>query len=334
MNQLSKLAITSIVIIIIVISLFAFSQTREQTVQIEERTIQTEEKKVETEEKPAEEEIGETPVEEERGPEAAVEETPTEEAIEEKPAEGEGMEEEKPAEEEREPEAVIEEKPAEIKIEEEDPALTEARRRMVEEDLKGRDITDEKVLAVMGKVPRHRFVDEPLRDVAYADHPLPIEEGQTISQPYVVALMTQSLELTGSERVLEIGTGSAYQAAILAELVAEVYTIEIREALASSAEQRLKELGYVNVHVKHADGYFGWEEYAPFDAIIITAAVNHIPPSLIDQLKDGGRLILPLGSTAYYQTLTLIHKHDNKLDVIHITDVRFVPMVGEALKES
>lgn len=227
----------------------------------------------------------------------------------------------------------IEEEPYEIKIEE-DPALTEARRRMVEEDLKGRDITDEKVLEAMLKVPRHLFVDKSLRDVAYADHPLPIGEGQTISQPYVVALMTQSLKLTGSERVLEIGTGSGYQAAVLAELGVDVYTIEIREKLAKSAEQRLRELGYENVRVKHADGYFGWEEYAPFDAIMVTAAVNHIPPYLIDQLKDGGRLILPLGSTSYYQTLTLIYKQDGHLNAVHITSVRFVPMIGEALKES
>lgn len=212
----------------------------------------------------------------------------------------------------------------------ETPALTEARRRMVEVDLKGRDITDERVLEVMGKVPRHKFVDESLRDVAYADQPLPIAEGQTISQPYVVALMTQSLRLEGSEKVLEIGTGSGYQAAVLAELVPEVYTIEIREKLAKSAEERLRGLGYTKVHVRWADGYFGWEEHAPFDAIMVTAAVNHIPPYLIEQLKDGGLLILPLGSTAYYQTLTLIEKNGDTLSATYITTVRFVPMVGEA----
>jgi protein-L-isoaspartate(D-aspartate) O-methyltransferase len=182
-------------------------------------------------------------------------------------------------------------------------------------------------------VPRHKFVREGDQSIAYADHPLPIAEGQTISQPYVVALMTQALQLKGQEKVLEIGTGSGYQAAILAELVEEVYTIEIREKLASSAEERLARLGYTNVHVKHADGYFGWEEHAPFDAIMITAAVNHIPPPLIDQLKDGGRLILPLGSTVYYQTMTIIEKKDDGIYATHLPGYyRFVPMTGEAEK--
>lgn len=217
-------------------------------------------------------------------------------------------------------------------IEEAIDPFAEARRRMVEEDLRGRDITDERVLEAMGRVPRHRFVDRSLWNEAYADHPLPIGEGQTISQPYVVALMTQALRLNGTERVLEIGTGSGYQAAILAEIVEEVYTVEIRERLAREAERRLQELGYTNVHVLYADGYFGWKEYAPYDAIIVTCAVNHIPPSLIDQLKDGGRLILPLGSTAYYQTLTLIYKRGDELTSEYITSVLFVPMIGEALK--
>lgn len=208
----------------------------------------------------------------------------------------------------------------------------EARAAMVETQLKARDISDPRVLEVMGKVPRHLFVGQSLQEQAYADHPLPIAEGQTISQPYVVALMTESLKLEGFEKVLEIGTGSGYQAAVLAELSREVYTIEIREGLAMSAEERLKRLGYGNVHVKWADGYFGWEEYAPFDAIIITCAVNHVPPYLIQQLKEGGRLILPLGSTAYYQTLTLIERRGEELIVTYITSVRFVPMIGEALK--
>lgn len=206
-----------------------------------------------------------------------------------------------------------------------------ARASMVEIQLKARNISDPRVLEVMGRVPRHLFVGSHQQDQAYADHPLPIEEGQTISQPYVVALMTESLNLTGSERVLEIGTGSGYQAAVLAEICEEVYTIEIREGLAKSAEERLDELGYDNVYVKWADGYFGWEEHAPFDAIIITCAVNHVPPDLIRQLGDGGRLILPLGSTVYYQTLTLIEKYGEELTVTYITSVRFVPMVGEAL---
>lgn len=212
----------------------------------------------------------------------------------------------------------------------ETPALMEARKRMVDVDLKGRDITDERILEVMAKVPRHEFVDKGLRDVAYDDQPLPIAEGQTISQPYVVALMTQSLRLEGTEKVLEIGTGSGYQAAVLAELVPKVYTIEIRESLAKTAEERLRRLGYTNAHVRWADGYFGWEEHAPFDAIMVTAAVNHIPPYLIEQLKDGGLLILPLGSTAYYQTLTLVEKSGDTLSATYITTVRFVPLVGEA----
>jgi protein-L-isoaspartate(D-aspartate) O-methyltransferase len=218
-----------------------------------------------------------------------------------------------------------------ITVEEEVPAFTEARERMIEVDLKGRDITDERVLEVMSRVPRHEFVDASLQDVAYADHPLPIGEGQTISQPYIVALMTQSLQLNGTEKVLEIGTGSGYQAAVLAELVNETYSIEIIEVLAKRAKETLKRLGY-NVKVKHADGYFGWEEHAPFDAIIVTCAANHIPPPLLEQLKDGGRLIIPLGSTRYYQTLTLIEKKDGELSATYITSVRFVPMTGEAMK--
>lgn len=206
------------------------------------------------------------------------------------------------------------------------------REAMVEKHLKARGISDPKVLEVMGRLPRHLYVDPSLRDQAYADNPLPIAEGQTISQPYVVALMTEALELSGPERVLEIGTGSGYQAAVLAEICDEVYTIEIREGLANGAEERLKELGYSNVHVKWDDGYFGWEEHAPFDAIIITCAVNHVPPYLIQQLKDGGRLILPLGSVTYYQTLTLIEKRGDEFTVTYITSVRFVPMTGEALK--
>ncbi|MFQ5800965.1 MAG: protein-L-isoaspartate(D-aspartate) O-methyltransferase [Candidatus Hydrothermarchaeales archaeon] len=223
--------------------------------------------------------------------------------------------------------------PEEILKPEEPNHLRKAREFMVEHHLEGRDITDQGVLEVMGGLKREEFVDESLRDVAYADNPLPIGEGQTISQPYVVALMTQALNLTGDEKVLEIGTGSGYQAAVLAELAREVYTIEIRESLAESAKERLEGMKYTNVRVKNADGYFGWEEHAPFDAIMITAAVNHVPPPLIAQLKDGGRLILPLGSTTYYQTLTLIEKDGNELRAWHITSVRFVPFVGEAQRQ-
>ena len=208
--------------------------------------------------------------------------------------------------------------------------LDAKRQAMVEHDIKDRGVSDRHVLEVMGRVPRHLFVDERQRWQAYADHPLPIGEGQTISQPYVVALMTEALHLKPSDRVLEIGTGSGYQAAVLAELVQSVFTIEIRKRLSETAERRLRELGYRNVRVRYGDGYFGWEEAAPFDAIIVTAAANHIPPSLIKQLKDGGRLILPLGSTVYSQTLTLISKRGDRLDVEQLGGVTFVPMTGEA----
>ena len=212
-----------------------------------------------------------------------------------------------------------------------DPFLAR-RQAMVEHDIKGRGVSDRRVLEVMGRVPRHLYVAEQQRWQAYADHPLPIGEGQTISQPYVVALMTEALHLKPSDRVLEIGTGSGYQAAVLAELVQSVYSIEIRKPLADMAERRLRELGYRNVQVRYGDGYFGWEAAAPFDAIIVTAAANHIPPPLIKQLKDGGRLILPLGSTFYSQTLTLVTRRGERLNVEQLGAVAFVPMTGEAQK--
>lgn len=215
----------------------------------------------------------------------------------------------------------------------EDPKFTRARKRMVEKDLRGRDITDPKVLEVMGRIPRHLFVDPSLQDQAYADHPLPIGEGQTISQPYIVALMTQILKIKPGEKVLEIGTGSGYQAAVLAEMTDQVYSMEIREGLARRAQERLRSLGYDQVHIRNGDGYFGWEEAAPFDAILITCAANHIPPPLIQQLKEGGRLIIPLGSTTYFQTLTLLTKKGGETHVQHLTGVAFVPMTGEAQKK-
>ncbi len=199
---------------------------------------------------------------------------------------------------------------------------------MVDVDLRGRDIKDPNVLAVMLKVPRHEFVTGSYKNRAYADFPLPIGKDQTISQPYIVALMTQSARLQPEDRVLEIGTGSGYQAAVLAELVKEVYTIEIIEALANDARSDLKRLGYENVKVKHGDGYQGWEEFAPFDAILLTAAAPEIPQPLIDQLKEGGRMVLPLEGMLF-QDLVRITKEKGGLKREKITGVRFVPMTGE-----
>jgi protein-L-isoaspartate(D-aspartate) O-methyltransferase len=213
-----------------------------------------------------------------------------------------------------------------------DPYLAK-RLAMVEKDIKGRGIRDKKVLEAMGKVPRHLFVGSLQKWQAYGDHPLPIGEGQTISQPYVVALMTEALKVKPTDRVLEIGTGSGYQAAVLAELVQAVYSIEIRKPLVDMAGKRLREMGCRNVEVKYGDGYFGWPEHAPYDAVIVTAAANHIPPPLIRQLKEGGRLILPLGSTTFSQTLTLVTKKGGELAVEELGPVAFVPMTGETQKK-
>jgi protein-L-isoaspartate(D-aspartate) O-methyltransferase len=206
------------------------------------------------------------------------------------------------------------------------------RNDMVERQLAARDITEKKVLNAMQEIPRHLFVPRPYRNQAYADHPLPIDEGQTISQPYIVALMTQYLDLKKGDRVLEIGTGSGYQAAVLAHLTDEVFSIEIKEKLFRKASETLNSLNYRGIQLKNGDGYFGWEEYAPFDAIIVTCAANHVPPPLLNQLKEGGKLIIPLGSTLYSQTLTLITKVNGKPEVRHVLGVRFVPMTGEAQK--
>jgi protein-L-isoaspartate(D-aspartate) O-methyltransferase len=210
------------------------------------------------------------------------------------------------------------------------PRFQEARQHLVESDIQGQGISDPQVLAAMRTVPRHCFVPKELVAQAYEDHPLPIGEGQTISQPYVVALMTESLKLEHSDRVLEIGTGSGYQAAILACIVREVYTVEIREKLYQRASDVLQALNFTNIRARHGDGYFGWEEAAPFDAIMITAAVDHIPPPLVKQLKDGGRLILPLGNPFSYQNLVLVTKHGEDLSVKQITGVLFVPLAGYA----
>ena len=206
-----------------------------------------------------------------------------------------------------------------------------AREHLYKNYIKSKGIRDPKVLAAMRKVPRHSFIPDDLESSAYKDRPLPIGEGQTISQPSLVALMTQILELTGKDRVLEIGTGSGYQAAILAEIVKEVYTIEIKQKLYHMSSKTLKSLKYNNIHTRHGDGYFGWPEAAPFDAIMITAAVDHIPPPLIKQLKDGARLALPLGNPFSYQTLVLITKKGEDTIVRQITSVLFVPLTGHAL---
>jgi len=197
---------------------------------------------------------------------------------------------------------------------------------MVKDQIEKRGVHDRRVLRVMRETPRHLFVPEHLQNMAYEDGPLPIGEGQTISQPYIVALMTELLELKGNERVLEIGTGSGYQAAVLSSLVKEVYSIEIIKSLAEAAAEKLKEMQYNNVTVKYGDGYKGWLEYAPFDAIIVTAAPDNVPQHLINQLKEDGRLVLPLGSR--YQNLKVITKTDNnKIIEKNIISVRFVPMV-------
>jgi protein-L-isoaspartate(D-aspartate) O-methyltransferase len=215
---------------------------------------------------------------------------------------------------------------------EDSAAEKKSRMRMVASQIEARGVRDERVLAAMRRVPRHLFVPPALRSRAYADTPLPIGEDQTISQPYIVALMTAALELEPEDKVLEIGTGSGYQAAVLAELVKRVYTVEIKERLSSRSDALLKELGYENVTARRADGYFGWEEHAPFDAIMITAAVYAVPPPLLAQLSDGGRMILPMGNPFTYQELVLITRRGDTATVRHISSVRFVPMTGEALE--
>jgi protein-L-isoaspartate(D-aspartate) O-methyltransferase len=203
------------------------------------------------------------------------------------------------------------------------------RQQMVQEQLMPRGIHDGRVLAAMTKVPREEFVPQDVRAESYSDGPLPIGQGQTISQPYIVALMTEQLRLEPSDRVLEIGTGSGYQAAVLAELVADVYTIEIIEPLAKDAEATLARLAYKNVHVKVGNGYKGWPEQAPFDAIIVTCAPDHVPERLTEQLKNSGRMIIPVGERLA-QELYLLEKKNGQLRESVILPVRFVPMAGEA----
>ena len=205
----------------------------------------------------------------------------------------------------------------------------EERMEMVDRQIRSRGISDQQVLDAMERVPRHEFVPDQYRSQAYADHPLPIGHGQTISQPYIVALMSELLQLEKDDRVLEIGTGSGYQAAILAEMIQDVYTVEIIEALATQARDRLASLGYENVHVLQADGYFGWPEHAPFDAIIVTAAPDHIPQPLVQQLADGARMVIPVGPPGGYQTLWEITKVGEEITKRNVTGVLFVPLTGE-----
>lgn len=210
-------------------------------------------------------------------------------------------------------------------------AMAALRERMVETQIVTRGVRQPAVLQAMKTVPRHLFVPEPFRAQAYEDYPLPIGAQQTISQPYIVALMTELLDLTGDERVLEIGTGSGYQAAVLSRVAGEVYTIEILEPLGRQAQRILGELGYKNIHTRIGDGYQGWPDAAPYDAIVVTAAPERIPQPLLDQLKVGGRMVIPVG--AFFQDLLVLTKTPNGVDKKNIIPVRFVPMTGEAQKK-
>jgi len=206
------------------------------------------------------------------------------------------------------------------------------RQEMVENGVVDWGITDETVIEVMGIVPRHAFVPEEYLSSAYNNHPLPIGFGQTISQPYIVALMTQSVELSPDDRVLEIGTGSGYQAAVLAQLVDQVYSVEIIGSLVERAAAALESVGYDNVIVRHDDGYFGWQEHAPFDAIVVTAAPDHVPQPLVNQLKIGGRMIIPVGPVGGFQTLWLLTRTgEDEVQTRNLGGVRFVPFTREEL---
>ena len=218
------------------------------------------------------------------------------------------------------------------------PAITTAtsdpyaalRQEMVEQGVIGWGISDEMVIEVMGRVPRHEFVPADYLEQAYENHPLPIGHGQTISQPYIVALMTQMAEVVAGDKVLEVGTGSGYQAAVLAELGAEVYSMEIIGALAERAEADLTRLGYDNVTVRHADGYFGWPEQAPFAAIIVTAAPDHVPQPLVEQLEIGGHMIIPVGPVGGFQTLWRVTRiSEEEVRTEDLGGVRFVPLTQE-----
>ena len=207
---------------------------------------------------------------------------------------------------------------------------TQSRRRMVDLQMRARDIVDRRVLEAMNKVPRHKFVTKAMRPYAYEDRPLSIGHQQTISQPYIVALMTQLAAPTNKARALDVGTGSGYQAAVLAEVVHKVYSIEIVKTLATEAEQRLKSLGYGNVEVRHGDGYQGWKEHAPFDVIIVAAAPDHIPQPLVDQLAVGGRLVIPVGNKLWQNLLVVEKRSDGTVRKRKVAPVAFVPMTGQA----
>jgi protein-L-isoaspartate(D-aspartate) O-methyltransferase len=217
-----------------------------------------------------------------------------------------------------------------MKMEKQENQYRQARLDMVQRQIAARGVRDERVLEAMRTVERHKFVPPSQVPYAYYDQPLPIGEGQTISQPYIVALMTELLEPKPTDKVLEIGTGSGYQAAVLAGLVKEVYTIEIVPLLAETADERLQNLGYKNITVKCGDGYQGWEEHAPFDGVIVTAAPDHIPQPLVDQLAEGGRLVIPVGD--FFQELVVLTKTEKGIKKRSVIPVRFVPMTGEAEK--